>query len=121
MKPAERMITIGGRQFQFVKPTIEVYIEILSQNYEKQFAALDFSKILVDGVEYKIFKALWRNFCNSIFERSFLWQVLTVFGYVPKQLRFKSIMMTEIGRVIQSFFVWQAVALKEPEEQKEIS
>jgi hypothetical protein len=121
MTSKEGTITIGGREFRFVRPTIEAYIEILSHNYEKQFAALDFSKILVDGAEYRSFKALWVNFCNSIFERSFLWRMLRPIAYLPKPLRFDSIMMTEIGRVIQSFFVWQAVALKEHEEPKETS
>ena len=116
MKTSEQIIEIGGRQFCFVKPTIKTYVEILGHSYEKQFQEIDFAKMLKDGDEYKKFKKLWHQFCNSIFERSFVWKILSAFGYLPKQLRFDSIVMVDIGRVISSFFGWQA-ATQEPQEK----
>jgi hypothetical protein len=117
----EGTIQVGGKEFQFVKSTIVSYIEILSHDYETKFAALNFKEILVDDVAYKGFKMLWRDFCNSIFEKSFLWRVLKPFGYLPKPLRFKSILMAEIGGIIGSFFVWQGETQKPQEKPEETS
>ena len=121
MTSKEGTITVGGKEFRFVKPTIEAYINLLKHDYETQFAALDFKKMLEEDAEYKKFKALWRDFCNSIFERSFLWKFLGRFGYLPKPLRFESILMTEIGGIIQSFFVWQEETRKPQEKPDETS
>jgi hypothetical protein len=118
---SEGKITVGGIEFQFVRPTIASYIEILSHDYETKFAALDFKKILVEDVAYKGFKMLWRDFCNSIFEKSFLWRVLKRFGYLPKSLRFESILMAEIGGIIGSFFAWPGETQKPQEKPEETS
>lgn len=107
MTSKEGAITIGGREFRFLKPTIATFIEILKRNYEERFTSLDFKKIIEGDIEYKKFEALWREFCNSIFEKSFLWRMLKPLGYLPRELKFDSLLMSEIGVVIQSFFDWQ--------------
>ena len=121
MTSKEGTITVGGKEFRFVKPTIEAYIGLLKHDYETQFAALDFKKMLEEDAEYKKFKALWRDFCNSIFEKSFLWKFLGWFGYLPKALRFNAVTMVEIGGIIQSFFVWQGETQKGQEKPDETS
>ena len=121
MTSKEGTITVGGKEFRFVKPTIEAYIGLLKHDYETQFAALDFKKMLEEDAEYKKFKALWRDFCSSIFEKSFLWKFLGRFGYLPKALKFNSVTMVEIGGIIQSFFAWQGETQKGQEKPDETS
>jgi hypothetical protein len=106
-------IEIGGRQFVFVKPTIGIYIKLLKSDYQKQFSSLDFQKMIEDEAEYKRFKNLWRGFCLNIFEHSWLWYVK-----FPKQLRFDTITMQDIVRVVTSFFGSQAEIQKPQDEQK---
>jgi len=118
---SEGMITVGGKKFKFLKPTIATFIGILKHDYEKRFTGLDFKKIAEGDTEYEKFEMLWREFCNSIFEKSFLWKALKPFGYLPKELRFESILMPEIGAVIQSFFVWQGGEQKPQVEPNETS
>jgi hypothetical protein len=103
----EGTITVGGREFAFVRPTIAMLIEILKHDYENRFAGLDFKKIAEGGDEYERFKKLWFEFCDGIFQKSLLWKLLGRFGYLPKELRFSSLKMGEIVGIIQSFFAWQ--------------
>jgi len=112
MKTSEGGVEVGGKEFRFIKPTIDSYIQLVQ--HDKEFTGLDFAKIAESRAEYRKFRQTWRKFCNGIFKRSFFWFLLSPFGYLPKELRFDSLKMTEPGMIKQSFFVWQEAAQTEP-------
>lgn len=113
MTKEERTVNVGGKTFVFHNPTIERFVTILKHSYEKQFTSVDFKQVAEGDAEYERFKALWGNFCKEVFEKSFIWKMLAWSGYMPRQLRFRYILMTEIVAVIRSFFLWQGGGLPE--------
>jgi len=113
MTKEERTVNVGGKRFIFYNPTIERFIRIVRHEYDKQFTTIDFKQVAEGADEYERFKALWKAFCNEVFEKPIIWRMLAPLGYIPRQLRFRYIMMTEITAVIQSFFLWHGGGLPE--------
>lgn len=124
MTSKEGMLTLRGREFKLIRLSIEAIMNIAKQDYEKKFAAFEFKKVMEGGKEYKEFEKLWKSFCNSIFKKSFLWALLSPIGWMPKQLRFGELTITDMGDIRQSFFAWQEAPLNqqgEPEKTSEDS
>ena len=117
MTSEEGKVTVGGREFKFVKLSIDAVMRLNKKKYESFFASLDIKKVLEDDAEYKKFGATWREFCNDAFVHdSLLWRW---FGILPKQLRFDSIKLGDIPEVAQSFFFGRG-GTQEPPKKPEI-
>jgi len=121
MTSKEGSATISGKQFQFIKLTIAKTLKLSEEKFEDRFAQIDFKKVLEGGGDYRRFQKLWAVFCNHIFIRDFKWKVLGRFGYLPKELRFSSLNLDEVGDTIQSFFDWQGVLPRRQPELEQTS
>ena len=75
-------IMVGGKQFKFVKPTIEFVKLMLVKDYEKRLSE-GLKTILVEGSE---FNKTWNEFCNDVFEKDWKWKLRGFFGRLPKEL-----------------------------------
>jgi hypothetical protein len=116
-----KVVILNGRTFKFVELTIEKVVELTRADYERQFGEIKIVDVVNGGEPYEKFKKLWERFCGDVFRKTFFWWVLSPFGYLPRQLRFSSLKMPQIGVVMDGFFALSVDARKQQTEQKSSS
>ena len=107
-------ITVGGKKFYFLKPTIQFAksAQVYATSIEKAW-----TELFSDEGDIEKFNALWEKFCNDVFERGIVWRLRwKFFGKLPKQLRVSNMEFSakkiEVREIISFFFVLFGEILK---------
>lgn len=112
-------IMVGGKEFQFVRPTIEFVKSVVLKDYEKRLG--EGLKTLFTDEGNEAFKKTWGEFCNDVFVRNWKWRL---FG-LPKELQLDNMEFSpeknELKEVLTFFFVLLVGILKGLNGQSEPS
>lgn len=116
-------ITVGGKTFKFVKPTIEFVKSVVLKDYEKRLG--EGLKTLFTDEGNEDFKKTWGEFCNDVFVRDWKWRLRGLFGKLPQELELDNMEFSpeknELREVLTFFFVLLVGILKGLNGQSEPS
>jgi len=107
-------VNVGGKTFTYVKPTIRFIRRIQPKNYDALFTNESIMGSISSDESFKAFSKKWREFCNDIFEKNFLWRL----GFFPKELKYGNLIVPSgMTEVVQGFFGLLLATQSAPAEQ----
>ncbi len=92
------IVTINGKEFEFVRPTILFVKKVARNEFEK--IGEKFAAGILNDEEYEKFEKQWKFFCSTIFKKNLLWRL----GLFPKDLRLENVPIQDVLKAIKDFF-----------------